>query len=98
VPRGYANINQNGPTIVAGSSKGVISVVRTGQNVYCFDLAFDPKLAVASSYLSNNATVGTEVGSAVHFDCGYGYEAAARTYGVNDSSVHSDVSFGIVFM
>jgi hypothetical protein len=95
-PRGYAQINHNGPTVVSGSSKGVIDVVRTTADVYCFDLSFTPKAAVASAHLNNNATVGTLIPasgcSAPHTD------AAAKVYGANDSSVHSDVSFGIVFM
>ena len=96
-PRGYAQVNHNGPALVPGSSKGVISVERTSQNVYCFDLEFVPKAAVASAHLNNNATVGTLISptsgcTAPHTD------AAAKVYGGNDSSVHSDVSFGIVFM
>jgi hypothetical protein len=96
-PRGYAQINHTGPTLVSGSSKGVIDVVRTASDVYCFDLSFTPRAAVASAHLNNNATVGTLISpasgcSAPHTD------AAAKVYGANDSSVHSDVSFGIVFM
>ena len=95
-PRGYAQINHNGPT-VSSSAKGVIDVVRTTANVYCFDLAFTPKAAVASANFNNNATVGTLILPATGCPAPY-TDAAARTYGANDSSVHGDVSFGIVFM
>jgi hypothetical protein len=96
-PRGYAQINHNGPALVPGSSKGVIDVVRTTANVYCFDLSFTPKTAVASANFNNNATVGTLILPATGCPAPY-TDAAARTYGANDSSVHGDVSFGIVFM
>ena len=95
-PRGYAQINHNGPTVSA-SAKGVIDVVRTTQDVYCFDLSFTPKAAVASANFNNNATVGTLILPASGCPAPF-TDAAARTYGANDSSVHGDVSFGIVFM
>ena len=96
-PRGYAQVDHNGPAIVAGSSKGVLGVVRTTSNTYCFDLSFTPKAAVASAHLNNNATVGTLLSTASGCTAPY-TDAAARVYGANDSSVHGDVSFGIVFM
>jgi hypothetical protein len=103
-PRGYAQVTTS-PGIQAGSSKGVIGVVRTAEpgNVYCFDLSFTPRAAVASAHLNNNATVGTGLGSAVPDACPEGFEdAAARTYAANDSNentmVHNDINFGIVFM
>jgi hypothetical protein len=96
-PRGYAQINHNGPSVVPGSSRGVIDVMRTTANVYCFDLAFTPRAAVASANFNNNATVGTLILPATGCPTPY-TDAAARTYGANDSSVHGDVSFGIVFM
>jgi hypothetical protein len=96
-PRGYAQVSYNGPALEPGSSKGVIDVMRTAQNVYCFDLSFTPRAAVASAHLNNNATVGTMISP--DFGCPAPYtDAAAKVYGANDSSVHSDVSFGIVFM
>lgn len=99
-PRGYAQVTTSSPFIALGSSKGVISVERNTQNVYCFQLSFEPKAAVASPNINNNATVGTVVGSAVRSKCGVGFEAAAVTYAANTdpSPARSDINFGIVFM
>jgi hypothetical protein len=98
-PRGYAQIKHDGPTVVSGSSRGVIDVVRTPSDVYCFDLSFTPRATVASAHLNNNATVGTVIPASVASGCEAPYtDAAAKVYGANDSSVHADVSFGIVFM
>ena len=103
-PRGYAQVTTS-PGIQPGSSKGVIDVDRTAEpgNVYCFQLSFAPKAAVASGNINNNATVGSAVDStAVDQKCGAAgnYEAAAITYGANDpaSVPRNDVNFGIVFM
>jgi len=96
-PRGYAQVNHTGPALVPGSSKGVIDVVRTASDVYCFDLAFTPRAAVASAHLNNNATVGTLISPASGCTAPHN-DVAAKVYGANDSSVHADVSFGIVFM
>jgi hypothetical protein len=105
-PRGYARIASSGPSIVAGSSRGVLGVARTDPgNVYCFNLSFEPKVAVASGHLNNNATVGTVVGNDVPSACdvlgsGEYTDAAAVTYAANDgTSAHrADLPFGIVFM
>lgn len=101
-PRGYAQVSTGSPFLVSGSSKGVIGITRTDApgNVYCFNLSFEPKAAVASANINNNATVGTVVGNAVSSSCGTGYEAAAVTYAANDaaSAHHNDINFGIVFM
>jgi hypothetical protein len=103
-PRGYAQVTTS-PGIQPGSSKGVIGVVRTAApgHYYCFNLSFTPRAAVASGHINNNATVGTGVGNAVPDACPEGFEdAAARTYAANDSNentmVHNDINFGIVFM
>lgn len=97
--QGFAQVNHTGPTLA--SSKAVIGVQRTNTNVYCFDVAFTPRVAVASGNINNNATVGTSLGSSVPSGCEAPYrDAAARTYGANDpdSVPRNDVSFGIVFM
>jgi hypothetical protein len=98
-PRGYAQVSHSGPTLVPGSFKGVIDVQRPTTGLYCFDLSFTPKAAVASGHINNNATVGTILGSSVPSACtGEFRDAAARTYAANTSAAQDDLSFGIVFM
>lgn len=100
-PRGYAQVNVTSATVTLSGSKGINGVRRstTDTSVYCFDLAFAPRVAVASANINNNATVGTVLGSCVPSACPAGFkDAAARTYGANDSLPHSDINFGIVFI
>ena len=100
-PRGYAQVKVTAATVTLAGAKGINGVQRSTSNssVYCFDLTFTPKTAVASAHLNNNATVGTVLGSGVPAGCAAPYrDAAAKTYGANDSSDHSDVNFGIVFI
>jgi hypothetical protein len=101
-PRGYARVSPTTPFPIAGSSKGVVGIRRTSPgNVYCFDLTFDPKAAIASGHINNNATVGTVVGNDVPDECPDTHEeAAAITYAANDTtSAHrDDLPFGIAFM
>jgi hypothetical protein len=102
-PRGYAQVTTSSPFFSSATSKGVIGIVRTDSpgNVYCFDLSFTPRAAVASGHINNNATVGTVIGSGVPSGCtGEFRDAAAVTYGANDTtSAHlRDINFGIVFM
>ncbi len=111
-PRGYVQVDHFNPIdantgersfIVPGSSKGVVDIERTDPgNVYCFQLSFEPKAAVASAHINNNATVGTLVGSGVSSKCGAtgDFEAAAVTYAANTdpSPARNDISFGVVFM
>jgi hypothetical protein len=103
-PRGYVQVTTSEPHFAPESSKGVTGIDRNTQKVYCFDLSFEPKAAVASANINNNATVGTAVGSAADSKCGgTSYEAAAITYAANDTDatgtmVHTDINFGIVFM
>ncbi len=67
--------------------------------MYCFDLKFTPRTAVASAHINNNATVGTGLGSAVPFGCTAPYrDAAARTYAANTSTPSNEVNFNIVFI
>ena len=99
--QGYAQVNHNGPTL--GHSKGVVGTQRSesAPSVYCFNLAFTPKVAVASGHINNNATVGTALGSSEPTSCPEGFrDAAAKTYAANDpgSTPRNDLSFGIVFM
>ena len=105
-PRGYAQVSTSCDATTKlcqfSNSKGVISVERNNQNTYCFQLSFEPKTAVASPNVNNNATVGTVVGSGVDSKCGVlgDFEAAAATYAANTdpSPARSDINFGIVFM
>jgi len=54
---------------------------------------------VASANINNNGTVGTVLGNGVPSGCPAGFkDAAAKTYGANDSLPHSDINFGIVFI
>jgi hypothetical protein len=101
-PRGYAQVSQTPPFLIAGSSKGVLGIERTSPgNVYCFSLSFTPDAAIASGHINNNATVGTVVGSSVPSECPDTHEdAAAVTYAANDatSARRSDLPFQIAFM
>jgi hypothetical protein len=101
-PRGYAQVNVTSATVTLSGARGINGVQRTDNNVYCFDLTFrDPRVAVASANINNNATVGTVLGGGVPSNCPAGFrDAAARTYAANDatSTPRSDINFGIVFI
>lgn len=102
-PRGYAQVKVAPTTVTLTGAKGINGVQRstTDNSVYCFDLTFSPRTAVASAHLNNNATVGTVLGSGVPAGCTAPYrDAAARTYAANDSisPARSDINFGIVFI
>jgi hypothetical protein len=90
-------------------SKGVLSVRQhvtgSGPTVtrYCFDLTFDPELAVGSAFINNGAFVST----ATRRDSGTNAtqvsncpatepDAAAIVYDAASAS-HNDVSFAIIF-
>lgn len=99
-PQGYAHITNNG-NFDPARSKGVLGVTRAAPNsgVYCFDLAFVPKVAVGSPFTNNNAVVATATPPETSFArCPEGYrDAAAKTYAANTSAEVSDVAFQIVF-
>jgi hypothetical protein len=100
LPRGYAQVNVTPTAVTLTGSKGINGVQRstTDNSVYCFDLKFTPRTAVASAHINNDATVGTVLGSGVPAGCTAPYrDAAARTYGSNAAPV-SEVNFGIVFI
>jgi hypothetical protein len=85
--------------VTFSGSKSINGVQRTDNNVFCFDLTFAPRAAVASANI-NNATVGTVLVGGVPSACPAGFrDAAARTYAANDatSTPRSDINFGIVF-
>ena len=101
VPRGYAQVNVTPTTVTLTGAKGITGVQRstTDNSVYCFDLTFAPRTAVASAHINNNATVGTGLGNAVPAGCPTGFEdAAAKTRAANTSEDRSDVNFRIVFI
>lgn len=98
-PRGYAQVNVTSATVTLSGSKGINGVRHTDNSVYCFDLAFVPRVAVASANINNNATVGTVLGNGVPSGCPVGFkDAAARTYAANTSAPNSEINFGIVFI
>ena len=100
-PRGFAQVNVASANVTFSGSKSINGVQRTDNNVYCFDLTFAPRAAVASANINNNATVGTVLGGGVPSACPAGFrDAAARTYAANDatSTPRSDINFGIVFI
>lgn len=81
-------------------SSGVndISVTGTASNVFCFDLAFTPKIAVASPFINNAGWVATWTpGDNSGPSCPEGYrDAAVRTF----ASTGADEAFGfkIIFL
>jgi hypothetical protein len=99
-PRGYAQVNVTAATVSLSGAKGINGVQRstTENSVYCFDLTFAPRTAVASAHINNNATVGTGLGDSVPTGCPTGFkDAAARTYAANTSAPNSEINFRIVF-
>lgn len=99
-PRGHAQVNVTSATVTLSGSKGINGVQRstTDNSLYCFDLTFAPRVAVASANTNNNAAVGTVLGNSVPSGCPAGFKDAAKTYGANDLLPHSDINFGIVFI
>jgi hypothetical protein len=99
--RGYAQVNVTSLTVTLAGSKGINGVQRSAMDnsVYCFDLTFAPRVAVASANINNNATVGTVLGNGVPSDCSAGFkDAVAKTYAANTSAPSSEINFGIVFI
>ena len=82
----------------------VVEVVEgTNPNEYCFDLAFKPKVAVASPFVNNDAVVGTwtRPDAAVGFGCplradGLPWDAAAQVFAADDTGA-AQTGFKIVF-
>jgi hypothetical protein len=100
-PRGYAQVKVTAASVTLAGARGVNGVQRstTESSLYCFDLTFSPRTAVASAHLNNNATVGTVLGSGVPAACPAPFrDAAARTFAANTSDKLSDINFGIVFI
>lgn len=100
VPRGYAQVNVTPTTVTVSGARGINGVQRSPSEngVYCFDLTFAPKVAVASAHINNDSTVGTVLGSGVPSSCPEGFEdAAARTFGSN-SLPTNEVNFRIIII
>jgi len=107
--QGYAQVlpactSASPPVCTFEDSKAVKGVTRTtppgssAANLYCFDLAFVPHVAVASSFVNNNAVVGTAAREDVPASCTAPYrDAAARTYAADTGENRDDIGFAIVF-
>jgi hypothetical protein len=108
--QGYAQVLPNctsdpTPVCTFEDSKAVKGVTRTTPsassstpNLYCFDLAFVPHIAVASPFLNNNAVIATAARDDVPTRCPAPYnDAAARTYAADTGANQSDIGFAIVF-
>jgi hypothetical protein len=109
-PRAYAQVTTNG-SLIDGTSKGINDVVTATpsgsdpldpndtDNLYCFDLEFDdPRAAVGSPFINNNATITTTTDALGA--CPEGYrDAAVRTRAANRTTGQdTPVSFSIAFM
>jgi hypothetical protein len=107
--QGYAQVlpvctSDPTPICTFEDSKAVKGVTRTtpsgssAANLYCFDLAFIPHIAVASPFVNNNAVVATAARDDVPASCTAPYnDAAARTYAANTGENRDDIGFAIVF-
>jgi hypothetical protein len=83
-------------------SRGVVDVVAVegaGGRVYCFDLAFVPKVAAGSAFFTNNATVAVWLpDQSGGTGCPETHrDAAARTLAGNTSEQRADINFNIIF-
>jgi hypothetical protein len=85
-------------------SKGVVSILRTVDERYCFDLSFDPEVAVANTFINNGAFVATavdrDIGGTGTTGCpGTHPDAQAIVYDQLDAGQtrHDDVSFALMF-
>jgi hypothetical protein len=68
--------------------------------VYCFDLTFNPHVAVASPLINNGAMVGTGAPATnlINTSCPAPYTgAAARTYAASPTADNDQIDFAIVF-
>ena len=106
--KGYINVPNNAPDDTEVDNppraKGVLAyekVLSSPSHVtYCFDLAFDPEVAVASPFANNNAIVATSVGH------DFGTTVSGCPSPLNDAKAivrdtanaeHGDVRFSIMF-
>jgi hypothetical protein len=92
------------PICTFEDSKAVKGVTRTTPpgsstaNLYCFNLAFIPHVAVASPFVNNNAVVATAARDDVPASCTAPYtDAAARTYAADTGENRNDIGFAIIF-
>ena len=105
-PQGYARVTTSTPFFDPSRSRGVISIQRvtpTGSSaasVYCFDLGFTPKVAVASPFFANNAVVATVTppNDLLNSTCPATHrDMAAQTFAANTSEKREDINFSIMF-
>ncbi len=78
----------------------VQAVDGAGGRVYCFDLAFVPKVAAGSAFINNNATIAVWLpgqDSKPACPAGTDWDAAAKTLAGNTSEQLSIINFNIVF-
>ena len=102
IPRGYAHITLAGDLDTSYPSKGVndVMVPQGKPAVYCFDLTFVPKAAVASPHLNNSAVIGTVIppSNAIAQNCPATHrDAVAHTYGSN-TGTDAAINFQIMFL
>jgi hypothetical protein len=96
----YAHVNHTTGSFDPARSKGVNSVQKI-DNVYCFNLAFQAKVAVGSTFINNSGVVATwtapDIASPA-LPCPENLrDAAAKIYASNDGALRGDVSFKIIF-
>ena len=101
-PRGYAIVDISPVGLTRSRAvNGVVYDGDAGDQQFCFDLTFVPKVAVGSSFLNNNAVIATQTPAMASLgDCPEGYrDAAVRVYGANDpsSTPRNDVNFSVMF-
>jgi hypothetical protein len=99
-PQGYAAVLINGGIDPAHPSKGVVGVTTVmNSGVYCFNLNFTPKVAVASAHVNNSALVSvtTAPNAAVEAECNAPFaDAVAKTH-ASQTGDPAPVNFMIVF-
>lgn len=105
-PQGYARVTTSPPFFDSSRSKGVIGIQRvtpagsSAASVYCFDLGFTPKVAIASPFFANNAVVGTVTppNDLLNSACPATHrDMAAQTFAANTSEKREDINFSIMF-
>lgn len=105
-PQGYAQVRPDASATFV-KSKAVIDIERVmpsnsnppgEKSLYCFDLTFEPHVAVASPHSNNAAMIGTATTNDVPTACPVDFrDASARTY-ASTSADQDDINFAIVFM
>jgi hypothetical protein len=94
----YAHVSHTNGEFDPARSKGVISIEKF-DNLYCFNLAFQARVAVGSTFINNSGVVATWTApDTATLSCSETHrDAAARIYASADGANRGDVSFKIVF-